>query len=300
MSLTLPIQTLLTMQISLRIGSDGQIDSLEMGSVNPDALGGAPQLDGLKLHVQSAITDSSGVRLTMSASMERQPLCSLSPILEPTLVGAERFDLFSQITSGSFEFPGLFDPSQTLADRAELGLTAHKTNQFEAFPISSDLLLEDIPMGLADVGLQDGDAGIWLATCATTPDNDATPSPSDTTSCSEGIFSPVASESSDTSTNSPCLSTSEPEHGYKPKSHKPRHKLLPRHALFRKQSNQTRTRFPCTMGCVLAFSRRHDRLRHEVSQHGRPKQWECDLCAKFFSSQKTLEKHNMRCKERAK
>ncbi|KAJ7112743.1 hypothetical protein C8R43DRAFT_1138805 [Mycena crocata] len=27
--------------------------------------------------------------------------------------------------------------------------------------------------------------------------------------------------------------------------------------------------FPCTMGCALEFSRKHDRLRHEVAQHGR-------------------------------
>ncbi|KAJ7746182.1 hypothetical protein DFH07DRAFT_1038625 [Mycena maculata] len=52
--------------------------------------------------------------------------------------------------------------------------------------------------------------------------------------------------------------------------------------------------FPCTMGCALDFSRKHDRMRHEVSQHGRVCEWRCDICLGFFSSEATLRKH--KCK----
>ncbi|KAJ7642263.1 hypothetical protein FB45DRAFT_1126696 [Roridomyces roridus] len=43
-----------------------------------------------------------------------------------------------------------------------------------------------------------------------------------------------------------------------------------------------KSKFQCTLGCDLKFSRRHDRLRHEVAQHGRECEWECPG---------TLEKH---------
>ncbi|KAJ7164450.1 hypothetical protein C8R46DRAFT_1352180 [Mycena filopes] len=52
--------------------------------------------------------------------------------------------------------------------------------------------------------------------------------------------------------------------------------------------------FPCTMGCAMRFSRKHDRLRHEVTQHGRVCDWGCRACLGFFSSEVTLKKH--KCK----
>ncbi|KAJ7194392.1 hypothetical protein GGX14DRAFT_377994, partial [Mycena pura] len=52
--------------------------------------------------------------------------------------------------------------------------------------------------------------------------------------------------------------------------------------------------FPCTLGCAMRFSRKHDRLRHEVNQHGRICEWGCEGCAGVFSSETTLRKH--RCK----
>ncbi|KAJ7077613.1 hypothetical protein C8R44DRAFT_992881 [Mycena epipterygia] len=51
-------------------------------------------------------------------------------------------------------------------------------------------------------------------------------------------------------------------------------------------------RFPCTSaGCGMQFSRKHDKLRHEVGNHGMSTQWTCAPCNKFFSSQTTLERH---------
>ncbi|KAJ6518475.1 hypothetical protein DFH09DRAFT_1098427 [Mycena vulgaris] len=49
--------------------------------------------------------------------------------------------------------------------------------------------------------------------------------------------------------------------------------------------------FPCTMGCTMSFSRKHDRLRHEVTQHGRVCEWSCIACSKVFSSETTLKNH---------
>ncbi|KAJ7696710.1 hypothetical protein B0H17DRAFT_1052787 [Mycena rosella] len=56
---------------------------------------------------------------------------------------------------------------------------------------------------------------------------------------------------------------------------------------------KTQSSFPCTMGCALEFSRKHDRLRHEVTQHGRVCA-NCGACGSFFSSEATLNRH--KCK----
>jgi len=50
--------------------------------------------------------------------------------------------------------------------------------------------------------------------------------------------------------------------------------------------------YQCTVGCNALFSRKHDRWRHEVSQHGKPSQWTCSRCSQYFSSEKSLSVHN--------
>ena len=54
---------------------------------------------------------------------------------------------------------------------------------------------------------------------------------------------------------------------------------------------KARQYFPCTMGCTEAFSRQHDRMRHEVTKHGRECKWACKQCRRFFSFEKTLKNH---------
>ncbi|KAJ6617015.1 hypothetical protein B0H10DRAFT_1948699 [Mycena sp. CBHHK59/15] len=59
-------------------------------------------------------------------------------------------------------------------------------------------------------------------------------------------------------------------------------------------THQTKAKptFPCTFPiCPEVFSRKHDRLRHEVTQHGKQCEWICHKCRKFFASEKTLTKH---------
>ncbi|KIY74155.1 hypothetical protein CYLTODRAFT_94532 [Cylindrobasidium torrendii FP15055 ss-10] len=65
------------------------------------------------------------------------------------------------------------------------------------------------------------------------------------------------------------------------------------HMLTHRRSNDPKP-FLCTIsGCTEGFSRKHDRLRHEVRQHGRGSNFRCPLCtvSKFYSSQSTLERH---------
>ncbi|KII86852.1 hypothetical protein PLICRDRAFT_271766 [Plicaturopsis crispa FD-325 SS-3] len=55
---------------------------------------------------------------------------------------------------------------------------------------------------------------------------------------------------------------------------------------------KVKTSLPCTMpGCQEMFSRQHDRLRHEVSQHGKSCEWSCSVCRRFFSSERMLQIH---------
>jgi hypothetical protein len=49
--------------------------------------------------------------------------------------------------------------------------------------------------------------------------------------------------------------------------------------------------FRCSAGCTESFSRQHDRLRHEVSKHGKISDWVCRRCQRFFSSSRTLDRH---------
>ncbi|KIK57451.1 hypothetical protein GYMLUDRAFT_247084 [Collybiopsis luxurians FD-317 M1] len=69
----------------------------------------------------------------------------------------------------------------------------------------------------------------------------------------------------------------------------------PRQKRKKSQDKQPRVYHRCTMGCSELFSRRHDRLRHEVSKHGRECQYSCNQCGKFFSMEISLEKHQGKC-----
>ncbi|EPQ56580.1 hypothetical protein GLOTRDRAFT_128525 [Gloeophyllum trabeum ATCC 11539] len=55
-------------------------------------------------------------------------------------------------------------------------------------------------------------------------------------------------------------------------------------------ARKKKRRFDCAH-CSETFSRRHDMMRHEVSQHGKVPDWTCDRCRRFFSSEMTLKNH---------
>ncbi|KAJ7614994.1 hypothetical protein FB45DRAFT_842207 [Roridomyces roridus] len=54
---------------------------------------------------------------------------------------------------------------------------------------------------------------------------------------------------------------------------------------------KVRKTFLCTFGCGEAFTRQHDRQRHEVALHEKQCQHVCARCRRFFSSEKMLERH---------
>ncbi|KAJ7828531.1 hypothetical protein B0H13DRAFT_1917024 [Mycena leptocephala] len=279
MSFTLPIRALATMQVSLKIGSDGQF-GLEMGQAS-DTDNFHAQLDGLKLHLHSVL-DSSGVTLTLSVSVEAE--------------NGNRRHYFQagQGNPGSFESPETFDafqlyesPYQTLATNhlqpghsnitsADLNL-AFATHDYD----TQVEMITELP-AFDDNPLQDVAAS----------ESDATTSPPE---CDVDYPEPLssASDSPNLSTRgSPC-----PSDLPCPKPSCSR-KFTSKYALSmhrQKHIAKPPPCFPCS-GCAIQFSRRHDRLRHEVSQHGRVQEWECKLCLGFFSSQKTLQKH--KCKAR--
>lgn len=54
---------------------------------------------------------------------------------------------------------------------------------------------------------------------------------------------------------------------------------------------KVRKAFLCTLGCEEAFTREHDRQRHEVALHGKKCKHVCARCKRFFSSAKMLDRH---------
>ncbi|KAJ7621198.1 hypothetical protein FB45DRAFT_1032458 [Roridomyces roridus] len=57
---------------------------------------------------------------------------------------------------------------------------------------------------------------------------------------------------------------------------------------------KVRKTFLCTLGCGEAFTRQHDRQRHEVALHGKKCKHVCARCKRFFSSAKMLDRHACR------
>ncbi|KZT19137.1 hypothetical protein NEOLEDRAFT_1142493 [Neolentinus lepideus HHB14362 ss-1] len=53
---------------------------------------------------------------------------------------------------------------------------------------------------------------------------------------------------------------------------------------------KTKKRFECPT-CCETFSRRHDMMRHEVSQHGKVPDWTCERCRRFLSSKTMFKNH---------
>ncbi|KAJ7476367.1 hypothetical protein B0H11DRAFT_2194861 [Mycena galericulata] len=326
MSIVLPIQALATMQVSLKIGSDGQF-ALEMGQASDTDVPLA-QLDGLKLHLHS-VPDPTGVTLTLFVSAEvehgnpRHPSVPVESYLEASLTqpalgfsaGAQPLDFSSQLYSGgssdylldslqagecnpgSFDSPDTFNAFQLYEDLSQALDTDHlqlchsKISSADLDPAFKPHdcnpqveLITELP-DFAETPLQD------VAASDSTPPNAST-SPSE---CDAESGPPSLSTS-----GSPSLST----RGSPPPSNFPCPKpacsrtFPSQYALSMHVENHIMkppASFPCS-GCALEFSRRHDRLRHEVSQHGRVREWECQLCLGFFSSQKTLQKH--KCKAR--
>ncbi|KAJ7739248.1 hypothetical protein DFH07DRAFT_943955 [Mycena maculata] len=327
MSLSLPIRALAAMQVSLKIGSDGQF-ALEMGQ-GSDADIPHAQLDGLKLHLHS-VANSTGVILSLFVSVEAEsvnrhqaPCNTIVPAescLDPSRIqsalgcggGAQSLDFFSQLysggtldspeasldflqaverDSGSLECPEAFDAFQ-IYDSLSLEITV------EPYDCGMQVMTTELPAFYVNP-LQDVAASDSTSPDAKSPDASTSPSESHA-DYPEPPSSPSGStnRSSSGSPRPPTLAPRPDLHCPEPSCSRTftSKYTLSKHA--QKHIAKPPPCFPCSMGCSLEFSRRHDRLRHEVSQHGRVREWECKLCMGFFSTQVTLQKH--KCKARAK
>ncbi|KAJ7723001.1 hypothetical protein DFH07DRAFT_283574 [Mycena maculata] len=327
---TLPIQALAAMQVSLKIGSDGHF-ALEMGQANDADIPHA-QLDGVKLHLHS-VTASTGATLTLFVSVEAEngdrrqalyhPIMPVGSCLDPSRTqpalecstGAQTLDFFSQLYSvgtldslkvpldflqaverdkGALESPEAFDAFQIYEGLSQ----ALDTDDLE--PCHSNVTSPDLSPAYesCDCDMQDVAASDSTSRNATLPDTST--SPSECNADHPEALSSTSGSSNPSAPGSPHPLTLAPRRDlHCPEPSCPR-KFTSRYTLSKhaqKHVAKPPPCFPCSMGCGLEFSRRHDRLRHEVSQHGRVREWECKLCLGFFSSQGTLKKH--KCKARA-
>ncbi|KAJ7437428.1 hypothetical protein B0H11DRAFT_1885148 [Mycena galericulata] len=142
-------------------------------------------------------------------------------------------------------------------------------------------------------------SGVWSPTLTTDPKEN--PSPPSTSPSASSATSDTSPGSSPTFYGffppSPSVSSASPRRKFK--CLKPECKRLFKNSHRLKVHLETHKSkaprvFQCTAGCAAFFSRQHDRLRHEVTQHGRKCEWVCEICSVFFSTSKTLENH--RCK----
>ncbi|KAJ7609839.1 hypothetical protein FB45DRAFT_1038311 [Roridomyces roridus] len=275
MSFSLPMAALANMQISFKVGLPDGLFAFEMlpsvsgnhSAVDPSF--NASGMGGMKLHVLTS-HDFSGVTLTLFASGGDTPLPSVQASVD---VGAS--------TSAM--------PSPTPMDDLYLHNFVPSPSPFATSyceSSSSDPSLLDGTSGQS--GFDDFLDTFSRDSTATTPsDSPAAPL--------RGMSSPSSPDASLDSNKFEDLEQQPQPTWMAVTSSAPDLTPVPSSPPRSRGRGQGRHhKFPCTMGCRMDFSRKHDRLRHEVAQHGRLCEWECSSCQGFFSSDVTFKKH--RCK----
>ncbi|KAK7042014.1 hypothetical protein R3P38DRAFT_303535 [Favolaschia claudopus] len=289
MSFALPIEALCEMQLSFRVSLEDGTFSFDMVPLNlPGSSSHIPySQQGMQVHFHPVV-DRSGVTLTLFASTTPShvdPSRSHSPSREnpPPLASmpASPHDFhFSPVPE--YIPPGASLPlgpvlnveRQSEGSGAFLNMLEFGYNPHTVLPFGSSRHYH------GGMGAEDPFTGSSQSS-STDTDDCSTPS---TSSPSLPGFSP-ASVSRDYKPKLPC-----PKPGCMRRFSS--NYTLSKHLVSHEPKPQKS--FPCTMGCALHFSRKHDRLRHEVTQHGRLCEWECRTCLGFFSSEATLKKH--KCK----
>ncbi|KAJ6562175.1 hypothetical protein B0H19DRAFT_1068848 [Mycena capillaripes] len=289
MSLALPMETLSNMQVSFRVGLPDGAFAFDMASIDTFGLAGPSSESGMKLHLR-AVSDASGVTLTIFTSghwsgrvevekpenvLEKDPLDFLA---------YTHMDGTSESLTSSYFPPDAFGAlDMSLDDRSSfnnyffdnLNVGSNSENNFE--PSFTHMNLTDTS---PETSVSAGSPDLSFAedTDATTPSSTSTdsysapPTPPPSGARRERSKLPCP-EASCTRTFTSKYTLSKHMTAHEPKSQKS---------------------FVCTLGCTMRFSRKHDRLRHEVTQHGRVCEWGCSVCLGFFSSEITLKKH--KCK----
>ncbi|KAF7342565.1 hypothetical protein MSAN_02012900 [Mycena sanguinolenta] len=315
MSLTLPIDALRNIQLSFRVGvPDGvftfdMVPSVDNMGVDVAAL---CSTTGMQLHL-SAVADSCGVTLTLFASepnVDHKDLESADCVL----VNSPQSQSSREVVPCKTEADAVdyLDYSR-LKDTSDLLTMGYLTPE--------DLLAIDTSVNVpyADTRLNPRLFETLAAYDAQTPnlqpiynggsfEADAYSDYTSSSSSDHDIFSDfIGSPRTDASTPS-TSSESFVAHSPLPRHRGPRSKLccpkpscarhfaskatLAKHMVTHEPKSPKE--FMCTLGCAMRFSRKHDRLRHEVTQHGRICEWACRVCLGFFSSEATLKKH--KCK----
>ncbi|KAJ7510812.1 hypothetical protein B0H11DRAFT_2215552 [Mycena galericulata] len=332
MSLTLPIHALAAMRVSIKIGPEGTL-AFDMIHTSGQEIS-VVELDGMKLHLHS-VADPTGVTLSLflsgqptqneslgvACNLNSQPVsCSDPPITEfafPISPGLSDVDFFSDASGVETCDPlpadmqlGSFDPPQAF-DVFEI-LQSLESQVFDVYHSQSNTNGPDLSLSAStpasgsehpifDFSPSAESTASYLHTppYLTPPEEILSPRVSSMAEASlesSGSASPAAPVSG---TPLPRLPSSRPDlccpapscgRSFTSKY------TLSKHT--QTHLRKTHPSFTCSMGCNLEFSRRHDRLRHEVKQHARVCEWECKACLGFFSSKMTLKKH--KCRARGK
>ncbi|KAJ7736665.1 hypothetical protein B0H16DRAFT_1466559 [Mycena metata] len=302
MPLTLPIDALANMQVLFKVDSKTGAFTFDMLPARPLDLDDSVLASDMRLHLRAA-SDSSGVTLTLSLSgrecdeeqvelghneiQNESKGCTLEP---------QTLDFFAKYCPPSaFTAPDLsFEmPEPTCADafnryfNALNGEPTEKGNFGSDFPYVDAADLWHGAVDSKNIGVTASREGV-VATYPLPSELILGPDDSDTPPPVESPNSPPSKLPRDHSPLRSSLRCPEPSCARYFKSKYTLSKHVKAHEP--KLSNF----FRCTMGCTMHFSRKHDRLRHEVNRHGRICDWECKMCLGFFSSEVSLKKH--RCK----
>ncbi|KAF7300167.1 Transcriptional regulator prz1 [Mycena kentingensis (nom. inval.)] len=325
MSLILPLEILSTMEVSFRVSLPSGTFGLNMASRAGDCSSssvagtGAP---GMFLHLQT-VSELDGVTLLLSASrigpntptenvrertasasnqeirVSSSPSSSCTVLAPDSLLFSVDEDLFVPFPFNNSPSPDLLGPVDTHPEHTNnaqmLRLPTGPLSASSTAAAASDLALFEFEHGLATprstVSNVSASPNLAFAT---------SPPPSTGPGAGYSFPSPAPSSSSGARAQSPMPNhrrfrcpDGDCEREFSSKYTWTRH--VEGHAQDRSHVREREKKyFPCEMGCPMRFSRKHDRLRHEVTQHGRVCDWSCAACSGFFSSEATLRKHKCR------
>ncbi|KAJ7503699.1 hypothetical protein B0H11DRAFT_1983914 [Mycena galericulata] len=296
MSFSLPIDVLSKMQITFKVGLPGGEFAFDMvPSKDPAAADGAQSRSGMKLHIL-ANRDSNGATLTLFAaddahnsSEDKASEYIFGPSLFSNLPPATpSFDLDLPYCDGVTPEPSI--PQNFVSD-----LPTGLDDLLESFNRANDPTVNS-----AHIKHAEGQESqpVLFSNFDFTPFSEIDfPLAHEFTSSSDSDspeYSPIATSSASSS----FASSPSPRESSSPRARLRRPEPFVRESSAKSttpsRNKVYRRKFPCTMGCEMDFSRKHDRMRHEVAQHGRVCDWECSTCLGFFSSEETMRKH--RCK----
>ncbi|TRM57259.1 hypothetical protein BD626DRAFT_222660 [Schizophyllum amplum] len=301
MSIQLPIEELTRLCVHAQLSSSSD-ESITL-SVRPSPQGiphaqPLPPPTGYQINFEIKST-SQGATLVVSVTLPQQEISSefsgsINSHGERSSVDDPSYKLFIEKESTPSGLPnatytsGPSDEDLQSCSPVDPGFFPPLYNDLNFFPLANATV--DSMQGLTDPMILSMLAGLSPLELASgtwnQPPKDSTASPTLQTPVSPvspAIHSPVLQPPPSSSSSSPSLSTSPSGSPALAPNVTPRKRKS-------KDEQKPRT-LECTMGCEESFSRQHDRFRHEVLKHGRPCDWVCDTCHKFFGSQKNLDKH---------